>query len=214
MTRLPLSVARPRLGFLGVGWIGLHRMRALQESGVAEVAAVADPAPEAARAAAAVAGGCPVAGSLDALLAMGVEGVVIATPSALHAEQAVQALEGGAAVFCQKPLGRDAAEARRVVDAARRAGRLLGVDLSYRHVRGMEEVRRLVAEGALGQRLRGRRSPSTTPTAPTSPGSSTPASRAAAASSTSASTSSTWRCGRWAGRARRCWRPRCGRRER
>jgi predicted dehydrogenase len=55
------------------------------------------------------------------------------------------------AVFCQKPLGRNAVEAQRVVDAARAADRLLGVDLSYRHVAGMDRIRSLVREGALGQ---------------------------------------------------------------
>jgi predicted dehydrogenase len=141
----------PRLGFLGVGWIGRHRMRAILEAGAAEAAAVADPSAGAAEQAAADAGGCAVAGSLDELVARGVDGVVIATPSALHAEQAVRALERGVAVFCQKPLGRTAAEARRVVEAARGADRLLGVDLSYRQVRGAEAIRALVGAGALGQ---------------------------------------------------------------
>jgi predicted dehydrogenase len=142
---------RSRLGFLGVGWIGLHRMHAIQESGLAEAVAVADVAGPAASEAAAGTPGCAVVPSLDALLDLELDGIVIATPSALHAEQAVRALEGGVAVFCQKPLGRTAAEARRVVEAARAADRLLGVDLSYRHVAGMAEVRRLVREGALGR---------------------------------------------------------------
>jgi threonine dehydrogenase-like Zn-dependent dehydrogenase len=38
--------ARPRLGFVGLGWIGQARVRALLESGAAEVAAVADPSLE------------------------------------------------------------------------------------------------------------------------------------------------------------------------
>jgi hypothetical protein len=33
----------PRLGFLGVGWIGQHRLRALVHSGLVEVVAIADP---------------------------------------------------------------------------------------------------------------------------------------------------------------------------
>ncbi|HEX9306095.1 MAG TPA: Gfo/Idh/MocA family oxidoreductase [Anaeromyxobacter sp.] len=143
--------ARPRLGFLGVGWIGRHRLRALVHAGAAEAAAIADAVPAAAAVAAADAPGCVVVPSLDALLALGLDGIVIATPSALHADQAVRALERGVAVFCQKPLARTAAEARRVVDAARAADRLLGVDLSYRHVAGVPELRRLVREGALGR---------------------------------------------------------------
>ncbi|BDG02083.1 Gfo/Idh/MocA family oxidoreductase [Anaeromyxobacter oryzae] len=142
---------RPRLGFLGVGWIGRHRMRAILESGVADAAAVADAAGPAAAAAADAVDGCRVVSSLDALLELDLDGVVVATPSALHADQAAKALERGVAVFCQKPLGRSAAEARRVVEAARAADRLLGVDLSYRHVAGMDRVRELVLGGALGR---------------------------------------------------------------
>ena len=123
---------RPRLGFLGVGWIGRDRMRAVADSGVAEVAALADPSPECLAQAAAHAGGAPAVRGLEELLAGGLDGLVIATPSALHAEQAIAALQAGVAVFCQKPLGRDAAETRAVLDAARAADLLLGVDLSYR----------------------------------------------------------------------------------
>ncbi len=141
---------RPRLGFLGVGWIGRNRLESVARSGAAEVAAVADPAPSACADAAGVAPGCARAGSLDDLLSLDLDGIVIATPSAFHADQAVQALERGLAVFCQKPLGRDAAEVRRAVDAARAADRLLGVDLSYRFVRGVPEMRRLVLAGELG----------------------------------------------------------------
>jgi predicted dehydrogenase len=144
-----VSVAtRPRLGFLGVGWIGRDRMRAVARSGVGEVAALADPAPECVEAAVGDAPGAAVAGDLEELLAAGLDGVVVATPSALHAEQAIAALEAGVAVFCQKPLGRHAAETRAVVEAAREADRLLGVDLSYRFTEAGAAVRERV--GAIG----------------------------------------------------------------
>jgi predicted dehydrogenase len=123
---------RPRLGFAGVGWIGRHRLEAIAASGVAEVAAVADPAG---------ADGYDCLPDFAALLELELDGIVLATPSALHAEQAVAALERGLAVFCQKPLARDAAEARAVVEAARRADRLLGVDLSYRFTAAARALR-------------------------------------------------------------------------
>src|SRR5947199_289519 len=63
----------------------------------------------------------------------------------------IRALKRGAAVFCQKPLGRTAAEARAVIDAARAADRLLCVDLSYRFTDGMRRIRELVRAGALGR---------------------------------------------------------------
>jgi predicted dehydrogenase len=93
--------------------------------------------------------------SLDELLELapeldGLDGVVIATPSALHAAQSLQALAAGLPVFCQKPLGRNAGEAREVVETARRADLRLGVDLSYRFVEGARCIRELVAAGELG----------------------------------------------------------------
>jgi predicted dehydrogenase len=124
---------RPRLGFLGVGWIGENRLDAIASSAVADVAAIADPAVEGAL------------DSYDALLEEELDGVVIATPSALHAEQAIAALELGLPVFVQKPVGRNADEVRAVVAAARRSDVLLGVDLSYRHAAAFRAARDEVA---------------------------------------------------------------------
>ena len=144
-------MSRPRVGFLGVGWIGRHRMEAMIRTGAVEAAAIADPSAECAAEASKLAPDAAVVNGLDGLLAVGVDGVVIATPSALHAEQSIRALEVGAAVFCQKPLGRNAAEAQAVVDAARAADRLLAVDLSYRFTEGMRGIRELVARGEFGR---------------------------------------------------------------
>jgi predicted dehydrogenase len=127
---------RPRLAFLGVGWIGQQRLDAVRD--LCEVTALADPArPD-------------CLDSLDELLAHDPDGIVIATPSGLHAQQALTAFEHGVAVFCQKPLARTAAEAREVVDAARWADRLLSVDLCYRHVEAFRRARERVLSGALG----------------------------------------------------------------
>jgi predicted dehydrogenase len=53
-------------------------------------------------------------------------------------------------VFCQKPLGRSAAETAEVVSAARAADCLLGVDLSYRFLHGITRIRELIHSGDLG----------------------------------------------------------------
>jgi len=140
----------PRLGFLGLGWIGRNRMEAIARSERAEIAALSDPSAEAVAAARAAAPGATVVDGLDELLALGLDGVVIATPSAGHAEQSLRALEAGCAVFCQKPLGRTADEVGRVVAAAGRADRLLGVDLSYRTTAAGVALRREVASRSLG----------------------------------------------------------------
>ncbi|HEU4648439.1 MAG TPA: Gfo/Idh/MocA family oxidoreductase [Gemmatimonadales bacterium] len=143
-------VALPRLGFLGLGWIGRQRMIALAASGRAQVAALVDPSRENVAAAHQERPGAEVLESFDALLQSDVDGIVIATPSGLHASQAIAALEHGKAVFCQKPLARSAAEARAVLAAARAADRLLGVDLSYRFTTAMEQVAQGVRSGEIG----------------------------------------------------------------
>lgn len=142
---------RPRLGFLGVGWIGRSRLEAIARCGMCDLVAAADPDERAVEAACATAPALAAAADLDELLAAGVDGVVIATPSGQHADQSIRALEAGAAVFCQKPLGRTAAEAGRVVRAARCADRLLGVDMSYRHCESFSKVAELARSGELGE---------------------------------------------------------------
>jgi len=150
ITRGVPARTRPRLGFLGVGWIGRHRMGAIAESGVAEIAAMADASEAALESAREHAPDCGVTGSFEELLDAELDGIVIATPSAMHAAQAIEALEHGVAVFCQKPLARTAAETQRVIEAARAANRLLGVDLSYRFTEAMQRIRQLVQGGELG----------------------------------------------------------------
>jgi predicted dehydrogenase len=143
--------SKPRIGFLGVGWIGRHRMQAMIDTGAIEVAAIADPSPDMAEVAMKLAPGARRVDEYSELLEQDLDGVVIATPSAMHAEQSIEALKRGAAVFCQKPLGRTAAEVHGVVEAARASDRLLAVDLSYRFTEGMRRIRELIASGELGR---------------------------------------------------------------
>ncbi len=82
---MPRGGGRPRLGFLGVGWIGRTRMETLAATGLAEVVAIAEPdgdlREQALHRAPQAEGHC----DLDGLLSVDLDGIVIATPSALHA---------------------------------------------------------------------------------------------------------------------------------
>src|SRR5512139_637330 len=140
----------PRLGFLGTGWIGRHRLRAIAASGIADIAAIGDSSASALRELDGLVPEAARVGTLAELLAQPLDGLVIATPSALHAEQSIAALERGLPVFCQKPLARTAAETQRVIQAARAANLLLGVDLSFRYTDAMRELRAVVQAGELG----------------------------------------------------------------
>jgi predicted dehydrogenase len=144
-------MSRPRVGFLGTGWIGRNRMQAIVEAGYVDAVAICDTSADCLAEATKLAPDAAVLPSLDAMLAHGLDGLVIATPSALHAEQAQAALERGVAVFCQKPLGRSADETRLVIETARRADRLLAVDLSYRHTAATRAIEGPIRDGELGQ---------------------------------------------------------------
>jgi len=126
-------------------------LASLIASGTAHVVGVADPGAEARREAARLAPEADVVVGLEELLALEPDGVVIATPSALHAEQAIAILGLGAAVYCQKPLARTGAETRRVLAAARAADRPLGVDLCYRHTDAVGGLRLALAGDGIGR---------------------------------------------------------------
>ena len=71
--------------------------------------------------------------SLDAALALKPDLVVIATYADSHAALAIQAMQGGAHVFVEKPLATTVEDAERVADVARQTGRKLVVGYILRH---------------------------------------------------------------------------------
>lgn len=142
---------RPRLGFLGAGSLARERMHAIAVDGAAEVAAICDPDAQKREIARGVEPGALLYESMNALLALPVDGLVLATPGEAQAAQAEAALARGIAVFSLLPLARDAAETRGVIDAAQGADRLLGVDLPYRRTLAMQRVRECIAAGDVGE---------------------------------------------------------------
>ncbi len=143
--------AKPRLGFAGLGWIGTQRMQVLAASGSADVAALCEPdrgrVGDALRA---LRHPPAVCGRFEELIEQPLDGIVIATPNALHEPQAAAALERGIAVFVQKPLALSRGGTERLVDMARRRDLPLAVDWSYRWLAGMPELKRRVDAGEIG----------------------------------------------------------------
>ncbi len=149
--RRPRSDQALRLGFVGLGWIGRKRLEAIASRDDSRIDALFDCDAEHLDAVAASYPDAATYDDLSRLLDRPLDGVVIATPNALHARQAIECLNRGIPVFCQKPLAVDANETRRIIDAARAADRLLAVDYSYRHVRGMTQLKERIRAGALGE---------------------------------------------------------------
>ena len=99
--------------------------------------------------------GAVVVADLDALLGVaGLDLIVLATPSALHAVQAMQCVDAGIAVVVDKPLATDASQAYRVVDAARVAGVALTVFQNRRFDAEHVAAREAVRSGRLGEVFR------------------------------------------------------------
>jgi predicted dehydrogenase len=76
-----------------------------------------------------------------------VDGVVVATPTATHADVVAEALELGVPVFVEKPLTADVASARRLAAAA--PDRLFVMD-KWRYHPGVRELARIAQSGELG----------------------------------------------------------------
>jgi predicted dehydrogenase len=112
------------LGLIGVGRWGKTLLRALESVLDVRVAVVASTNPETPLL---VPPGCRVEANWRAVAsAEGIDGVVIATPAALHAEMALAALEAEKAVFLEKPMALTPSDARRVAVASQ--GQVLLID--------------------------------------------------------------------------------------
>jgi len=140
-----------RVVVAGTGFGCVTHVRALRAAGFEVLAVVGrDPARTADRASAF---GVPLAlTSFDEALALDrVDAVTIATPPHTHRELALAAIGAGKHVLCEKPLARDADEARTMLRAAEEAGvvHLLGTE--FRFDAGQATLARVVGSGAIGE---------------------------------------------------------------
>jgi predicted dehydrogenase len=78
------------------------------------------------------------------------DAVAILTPHPFHAAIAIECLQSGAHVLVEKPLAVQAAEADRMIEAARQAKRLLAVNLQHRTRPEISAAKKLISAGALG----------------------------------------------------------------
>jgi predicted dehydrogenase len=75
----------------------------------------------------------------------------IASPNDTHMEIAIAAAQAGKMVMCEKPLGRNAAESAKMVEAVERAGVANMVWYNYRRVPAVTLAKQLIDEGRLGK---------------------------------------------------------------
>ena len=139
-----------RLGVIGVGrWAGMLA-GALDRGGAAEVVTGFSRTGET-RKAFEKDVGCRSAASLDELLKdEEVEGVIIATPHSTHGDIIVQAASAGKNVFVEKPFTLKAADGKRAIEAAEKAGVVLLVGHHRRKLGATRRLREMIDKGELG----------------------------------------------------------------
>jgi 1,5-anhydro-D-fructose reductase (1,5-anhydro-D-mannitol-forming) len=80
-----------------------------------------------------------------------VDAVLVTTPNSLHLNDVLTAVEAGKAVLCEKPMAVNAAEAKQMVEAARRRNVRLGVAHVFRFDESVRKIRDHIAAGAIGR---------------------------------------------------------------
>lgn len=79
------------------------------------------------------------------------DAVCISSPCSLHAQQAVDCLEAGAHVLCEKPMALNLEDCDRMIAAARDHGGVLMVCQTTRYIAPLVELQRLFASGRCGE---------------------------------------------------------------
>lgn len=142
-----------QIGIIGAGGIAQGRhLPAFQQIENVHVAAVFDTDLSKAGAAAEAFDIPAVYATVEELL-VHVDAVVICTPNKFHAELAVQALEAGVHVLCEKPMAMTTAECQDMIDASRRSGTVLTIGYHYRYMKESRTARQMVEEGEIGDPL-------------------------------------------------------------
>jgi predicted dehydrogenase len=140
-----------RVGLVGLGKMGAIRAGVLSLREDVELVCGYDPAPQEFHAAYP---GVALAESADAVIASDVDAVFIATPNKHTPGLVVAALEAGKHVFCEKPPGRGVADIERIRTAEAAAPQCrLKFGFNHRYHAGIQEAKRIVDSGRLGQLL-------------------------------------------------------------
>ncbi len=139
-----------RIAVAGAGYIGLAHIEVIRNNPLCTLAAIVDPSHASQDVAAAV--GARHFNTLDDMLAQDrPDGVVLATPNALHVPQALQCLAHGVPTLLEKPIAPTLAEALKLVEAVEtQQGKIL-IGHHRAHSPIMAKAREVIASGQLGK---------------------------------------------------------------
>jgi predicted dehydrogenase len=139
------------MGLVGPGFVGAHHIDAVRRLGFVDVVAVAASSDASARKKADALGVPKAYGSFEALIAdPDIHVVHNTTPNHLHVPVILAALAKGKHVVSDKPLATSSADAKRLLDAATKAGVVHAVTFNYRGNPLVQQAREMIAAGEIG----------------------------------------------------------------
>lgn len=141
-----------KFAIVGCGSIGKRHIAIIDAEERAQVVAICDVNPDTAREQAMLYDGLPVFTNYSQMLTeVDADIISIATPHALHADMAIEALEAGFDVLVEKPMALTVADCQRMNDAAKRTGKRLWVVKQNRHNVPVRLAKDVIDKGMLGK---------------------------------------------------------------
>lgn len=146
------AMHRLRIGVIGYGYWGPNLARNAAQHPETELVAIADPNPKRLAAAHALHPAAALAFENRELLTHpGLDAVLIATPPETHCQLVLEALQHGKHVLVEKPLATNSRDARRMCEAAARAGRVLAVDHTFLFTSAVRRMKQYFDSGEMGE---------------------------------------------------------------
>lgn len=150
---------KKRVGLIGTGWYGKVDLLRLIQVAPVEVVSLCDVDRQLLAEAAEIVAGRQLSKKKprsysdyrEMLKEKDLDIVLIGTPDHWHALPMIAAVQSGADVYVQKPIGVDIVECQAMVAAARKHGRVVQVGTQRRSTPHLIEARELIAEGRLGR---------------------------------------------------------------
>jgi predicted dehydrogenase len=142
-----------RLGLVGTGAIAQSYFKATEGCSEVRWTGIADVRAEAAQAAAETLGCAAYRSHAELIEKGGCDAIIVCTPPATHAAIALDVIDAGIHIMCEKPLAPDVAQAQRICEAARGKGVVMAMASKFRYVDDVIRAKSLIASGVLGEIL-------------------------------------------------------------
>jgi myo-inositol 2-dehydrogenase/D-chiro-inositol 1-dehydrogenase len=140
-----------KVAVIGTGFIGSVHAKNISRHPGADLVAVSDANIEFAKKIAATTGAKAVSDMAEVFNDKDIDAVLIATPTDTHVDYLIRAAEAGKAVYCEKPIGLDYAEAEKAVRTVRAAGVPAMLGFNRRFDASHAAVKEAVARGEVGR---------------------------------------------------------------